>query len=87
MTDCSRELSSRDTKAKRAEGVSTAVQQRLRASNYWHLRQLLCEGNGATVSVAGKVPNFHLKQIAQKLVYQTDGVEHMIDRIEVIAPD
>jgi hypothetical protein len=52
-------------------------------SPYHSMRGLRCEFNDGTLTIAGLVPNFYLKQLAQIAVQHLDGVRRIRNLIEV----
>jgi hypothetical protein len=62
----------------------TALEQQLRTSPYWPLRQLVCElDDDQHLIVRGTVPSYYLKQVAQSLVAKTVGSEYVRSNIDV----
>ncbi len=62
-----------------AEQVYAAFQQ----LGYRQLRTLHCKSNGATVTLQGTIGSFYLKQIAQSTAAKVEGVERVVNEIEV----
>jgi hypothetical protein len=61
----------------------TALEQNLRSSPYWSLRQLVCQVDRDRVTLRGTVPSFYLKQVAQTLALKAVGVGHVQSDIDV----
>jgi hypothetical protein len=59
------------------------LQERLRNSPYWSVRQLVCHTSEDCVIVRGTVPSYYLKQVAQSLATRIIGAEHVQNDIEV----
>jgi osmotically-inducible protein OsmY len=59
------------------------VAARLRRSGYPHLRGIKCRALDGAIALAGRVPTFHLKQIAHALASHTPGVHRVENRLEV----
>ena len=59
------------------------VRTRLRRSGYPFLLGIRCEMRDGVLIMAGTVPTFHLKQIAQELAAHTRGVAMVENRLEV----
>lgn len=70
-----------------AAQLRQAVELHLESCGYWYLRKIEVETAEDAVFIRGKVPTFYLKQIAQNLVGQVDGVEKVVNEIEVVVPD
>ena len=52
-------------------------------SPYHPLRRLKCRYAEGELTIAGRVPSYFLKQLAQNVVKQLDGVERIRNIIEV----
>lgn len=59
--------------------VSSALEQ----SPYLSTRQLRFETNQGTVVLRGVVPSYYQKQMAQETVRRIDGVDEVINQLEV----
>ncbi len=59
----------------------------LLSSGYPILRTLRCEVRDAVVLVRGVVPTYYLKQMAQALVQQLDGIQGIKNLVEVRVPE
>ena len=66
--------------------VQTKAQSRLRESGYHELHPVSCDFHEGVLSLRGQVPSFYLKQVAQTLIHQLEGVEEVNNRLEVAAP-
>lgn len=55
----------------------------LRNSAYLALRRVQCEVHGGTATLNGRLPTYFLKQMAQTIVAQMEGVNAIINHIEV----
>lgn len=64
-----------------------AVQQQLRTSTYAALRDVRCVADDGIVVLRGRVPTFHLKQLAQEVVRHTDGECRIVNELEVAGHD
>ena len=60
------------------------VEGRFRQSGYLALRDITCEVQGGVLSLRGRLSSFYLKQIAQAIAIEADGVRAVINEIEVI---
>lgn len=66
--------------------VSSEAQSRLRMSAYRALHFVSCEFHEGVLSLRGRVPSYYLKQVAQTLICQVEGVGQVNNRLEVAAP-
>jgi osmotically-inducible protein OsmY len=62
------------------------VQKRLRESPYYYLRAIQCACHEGAVTLRGRVPSFYLKQTVQVQVEKVDGVEQVINLVDVTYP-
>lgn len=62
------------------------AQSRLRKSGYYELCLIACEFHEGVLTLRGHVSTFHLKQVAQTLIRDLDGVGEINNRLEVAAP-
>ncbi len=72
--------------AKKTVAIQTEAQSRLRKSAYHELRLVSCGFHQGVLSLRGHVSSFYLKQVAQTLVRELDGVREINNRLEVAAP-
>jgi osmotically-inducible protein OsmY len=56
----------------------------LKASSYRPLAALACRVDRGVVELAGVVPTFYLKQLAQEAVLRLDHVKQVKNRVQVI---
>jgi carbon storage regulator len=63
-----------------------AAEDRLRRSGYLALRDIACEVRGGVARLRGRLPTQYLKQVAQAIVAEVEGVIAVSNEIEVIAP-
>jgi len=64
------------------ETLRAAALDALRSSGYLVLRSLACEVQAGVVTVSGRVPRFHLKQVAQAVLLRLSlfrGVRNCIE--------
>ena len=71
---------------KKRPAVQTEAQSRLRKSAYHELRLVSCDFHEGVLTLRGRISSFYLKQVAQTLVRELDGVEEINNRLEVAAP-
>ena len=62
------------------------AQARLCATGYPALRNLRCEYEAGTLTLRGRLPTYYLKQIALAAVVCVEGVQRVLDRLEVHSP-
>ena len=55
----------------------------LHGSSYLALRCLQCSFRDGVLTIEGRLPNFHLNQLALTAVQDIDGVERIENRIQV----
>lgn len=65
--------------------VAAAAQRRLQNSAYVAHRRLRCHFHEGALTLFGRVSCYYLRQTAQALVADLEGVEELVDRIEVAA--
>ncbi|MCA9120128.1 MAG: BON domain-containing protein [Planctomycetaceae bacterium] len=63
--------------------VSEAALIRLQHSPYRAIRRIGCRFDNGTLTLTGRVPTFHHKQLAQTAVAMVRGVEQVDNQIEV----
>ena len=66
--------------------IAEIAQQALRRSSYFELRNLSCDFSGGILTLRGRVPSYHLKQLAQASVAEVPGVVEVHNRVEVVSP-
>jgi osmotically-inducible protein OsmY len=73
-------------------GLAERVEARLRSNPYLALKNVSCQspdsedGDGGCVVLHGCVPSYYLKQIAQTVVGQVEGVRRIDNQIQVVRP-
>jgi osmotically-inducible protein OsmY len=68
----------------RDSAIHDSVTQVLKASGYRPLAGLSCHVDRGVVELAGVVPTFYLKQLAQETVLRLDQVNQVKNRVQVI---
>ncbi len=63
--------------------IAEAATQRLRTSPYLPLRDLRCECIDGVLTLAGRVPSFYHRQIAQASVRDLAGILQINDQLQV----
>jgi hypothetical protein len=71
----------------RSLGVAQAARDRLAESSYPELRALRLSFHEGVLTLRGRVPNYHMRQVAWSLVGELPGVEEFVDRLEVVQGD
>ena len=66
--------------------IAEIAQQVLRQSAYFELREVACDFSGGILTLRGRVPSYHLKQLAQAAVAEVPGVVEVHNRVEVVMP-
>ena len=66
--------------------IEQAAKSKLQQSDYYGVRAVSCKFHEGVLTLDGQVPNYYLKQIAQTLVYQIEGVEELNNRVRVVPP-
>jgi osmotically-inducible protein OsmY len=64
--------------------IARRAQERLRSSSYVSVQRLTCDVHEGMLTLRGRLPSFHTKQVALSLVAEVEGVEEIIDRVEVV---
>lgn len=62
------------------------AQRRLEESSHHFRRSIQCEFESGTLYVSGAVPSFYLKQTAQSLLSDIDGVQQIQNEVRVVNP-
>jgi osmotically-inducible protein OsmY len=76
-----------DGKGSRVPCAAEAVRRRLYETGYPSLRAVVCEVHAGVLTLRGRVPSYYLKQVAQAVARRIDGIEALINRIEVVYRD
>ncbi|HEV3138151.1 MAG TPA: BON domain-containing protein [Pirellulales bacterium] len=66
--------------------IADLAEQRLRKSPYFFLKSVSCEFNSGVLTLRGRVPHPQLKQFAESIVSRVDGVEKVVNRVEIFDP-
>jgi len=69
--------------ARRVETAELA-ERALRNSPYLTLRNVTCECRDGVLSLGGCLPTYYLKQVAQAVVAHVEGVQQVVNNIEVV---
>jgi osmotically-inducible protein OsmY len=65
------------------DGVVLAAEARLRKSAYVELRRVACEYHEGALTLHGRVSSYYLKQLAQSLVSELEGVLELNNQLDV----
>ena len=76
--------SSNVTGAAASTSIADGVASRLRRSGYPTLVNVAAEVHEGVLVLLGRLSTYYLKQVAQTLAAQVDGVEEVINRTEVV---
>jgi hypothetical protein len=63
--------------------IAELARAELRRSSYTELRDVDCDFSGGILTLSGRVPSFHLKQMAQTVVADVRGVMEIDNLLEV----
>jgi osmotically-inducible protein OsmY len=66
--------------------IADIAQAELRRSSYFELRDIACDFSGGILTLRGRVPSYHLKQLAQATVAEVPGVIEVHNQVEVVMP-
>ena len=64
--------------------IAETARATLRRSAYFELRNLSCDFSGGVLTLTGRVPSYHLKQLAQTAVADLPGVVEIDNHVEVV---
>lgn len=67
-------------------GIGESAQIRLQQSPYFALRSVCCAFQEGVLILQGCLPSYYLKQLAQTVVGELEGVTAIVNQIEVITP-
>lgn len=63
--------------------IQAAVQEALHLAGYGELRRVVVECDGGAVTIAGGVPTYYLKQLAQNIALDVPGIERVRNELHV----
>jgi hypothetical protein len=61
------------------------AEDRLRNSAYLELRTISCDIHEGVITLRGRVPSYHLKQLAQALLHEIEGILELNNQLDVVA--
>ena len=64
-------------------GPAERVGRIYKASHYRAIRELACEFEAGVLIISGRVPNYYLKQLAQTLIRNVDGIGQIVNQVHV----
>jgi hypothetical protein len=62
------------------------AEDRFRHSGYLELRNVSCDFHEGVLTLRGRVPSYHLKQLAQAIVCELEGILELNNQLEVVQP-
>src|SRR5262245_36272645 len=65
-------------------GVAELAEGRLRSNSYLALKNVSCEYQEGRLILRGCLPTYYLKQLAQEVVARLDGVDLVVNQIDVL---
>jgi osmotically-inducible protein OsmY len=65
-------------------GLAEAARQRIFHQPHLHMQRIWCEYAEGQLFLRGQVPSFYHKQLAQAAVAGMDGVDQVVNDIEVV---
>jgi hypothetical protein len=75
----------REAPPSRRTTIDREAECRLRRSGYLALRDVSCDVRAGVVRLRGRLPTYYLKQVAQAVVAEVEGVRRIINLIDVVA--
>ena len=69
----------------RPTDVADQARALLLRNPYLALKNVSCEFRDGVLTLRGNLPSYYLKQIAQTIVANLEGVERLVNAVEVIA--
>ena len=73
--------------AEKPNGITRDAQQCIKNCKYFEVRLVECELCEGLLFLRGRVSSFYLKQLAQEVVRSLDGIECIVNHVEVIFQD
>lgn len=64
--------------------LAVRVEHALHATGYWALRTIAVSVHGRSVTLAGRVPTYYLKQVAQAAALGVPGILQVRNALEVV---
>ena len=70
--------------AEKKRSVELAAESSLQQTGYSELSSVVCEFEGGTLTLRGRVPGCDMKQIANTVVATVEGVVRIDNRLDII---
>jgi len=67
-------------------GIALSAREKLQGSSYSGLKRISCQCRQGVLTLRGAVPTYSMKQLAQAVVSMVDGVEQIVNCVEVVDP-
>ena len=67
-------------------GVALIAGEKLQGSSYSGLKRISCQCHEGVLTLRGTVPTYYMNQLAQAVVSMVDGVEQIVNCVEVLDP-
>ena len=64
--------------------VIELARARLLGTGYAAFENLICEHDSGVLRLRGQLPNYYQKQLAQELLCDLDGVDQIVNSVEVV---
>jgi len=77
-------VGSETDKTFRVDCIVDAARRRLQQQPHLAMQRIWCEFREGRLFLQGQVPSFHYKQIAQTVVAGLEGVDQVVNDIEVM---
>jgi osmotically-inducible protein OsmY len=68
-----------------AQQIAEGAENCLRHNSYLALKNVQCECDEGVLTLRGCLPTYYLKQMAQAVVARIEGVQRIVNEIEVVA--
>lgn len=68
----------------RSHKVQESAEARLRQTSHRSIQQVRCEFSDGVLTLFGQLPSFYQKQLAQEAVVDLEGVQQVLNQIEVV---
>lgn len=66
--------------------VRRRTEHLFQTSGYLALRDIKCEPREGRLHLCGRLPSYYLKQVAQSIAEEFEGVCELVNEIEVVVP-
>jgi osmotically-inducible protein OsmY len=65
--------------------IEEGAESCLHSNSYLALKNVSCQYREGVLTLRGSLPSYYLKQVAQTAVARLDGVQRIVNEIEVVA--